>query len=80
MSQAKWARVESSVNLDALGNPDPYIMSLELATARHTDAARHTLQRSAPYHGSWSTAPSVGARETWFEECEGHYQNYVCRG
>jgi hypothetical protein len=45
-----------------------------------TDAARHTLQRSAPYRGSWSTAPSVGARETWFEECEGHYQDYVCRG
>ena len=35
MSQAKWARVESSVNLDALGNPDPYFMSLDLATARH---------------------------------------------
>src|SRR5580704_18001664 len=27
MSQAKWARVESSVNLDASGNPDPYFMS-----------------------------------------------------
>ena len=35
MSQAKWARVESSVNLDALGDPDPYFMSLDLATARH---------------------------------------------
>ena len=35
MSQAKWARVESSVNLDASGNPDPYFMSLHLATARH---------------------------------------------
>jgi len=35
MSQAKWARVESSVNLDASGNPDPYYMSLDLATARH---------------------------------------------
>jgi len=34
-SQAKWARVESSVNLDASGNPDPYFMSLDLATARH---------------------------------------------
>jgi DMSO/TMAO reductase YedYZ molybdopterin-dependent catalytic subunit len=30
MSQAKWARVESSVNLDASGNPDPYFMSLDL--------------------------------------------------
>jgi DMSO/TMAO reductase YedYZ molybdopterin-dependent catalytic subunit len=35
MSQAKWARVESSVNLDASGNPDPYFVSLDLPTARH---------------------------------------------
>jgi DMSO/TMAO reductase YedYZ molybdopterin-dependent catalytic subunit len=35
VSQAGWARVESSVNLDAWGNPDPYFMSIDLATARH---------------------------------------------
>ena len=35
MSQAKWVRVDSSVNLDPSGNPDPYFMSLDLATARH---------------------------------------------
>jgi DMSO/TMAO reductase YedYZ molybdopterin-dependent catalytic subunit len=35
MSQAKWALVESSVNLDASGNPDPYFMSIDLATAHH---------------------------------------------
>jgi DMSO/TMAO reductase YedYZ molybdopterin-dependent catalytic subunit len=35
MSQAKWARVESSVNLDASGKPDPYFVSIDLATARH---------------------------------------------
>lgn len=35
MSQAKWARVESSVNLDASGNPDPYFVSIDLATAGH---------------------------------------------
>jgi DMSO/TMAO reductase YedYZ molybdopterin-dependent catalytic subunit len=35
MSQAKWARVDSSVNLDASGNPDPYFVSIDLATARH---------------------------------------------
>ena len=35
MSQAKWACVESSVNVDDSGNPDPYFMSLDLATARH---------------------------------------------
>jgi DMSO/TMAO reductase YedYZ molybdopterin-dependent catalytic subunit len=34
-SQAKWVRVESSVNLDASGNPDPYYVSIDLATARH---------------------------------------------
>jgi hypothetical protein len=32
MSQAKWARVESQVNLDASGNPDPYFMPLDLPT------------------------------------------------
>jgi DMSO/TMAO reductase YedYZ molybdopterin-dependent catalytic subunit len=36
MSQAKWVQVESSVNLDASGNPDPYYVSLDLGTARHS--------------------------------------------
>jgi DMSO/TMAO reductase YedYZ molybdopterin-dependent catalytic subunit len=36
MSQAKWVRVDSSVNLDASGNPDPYFVSLDLPTARHS--------------------------------------------
>ena len=35
MSQAKWARMESSVNLGPWGNPDPYYVSLDLSTARH---------------------------------------------
>jgi DMSO/TMAO reductase YedYZ molybdopterin-dependent catalytic subunit len=35
ISQAKWARVESSVNLDTSGNPDPYFVSIDLATAHH---------------------------------------------
>jgi DMSO/TMAO reductase YedYZ molybdopterin-dependent catalytic subunit len=35
ISQAKWARVDSSVNLDENGNPDPYYASIDLATARH---------------------------------------------
>ena len=35
VSQAKWARLESSVNLGPWGNPDPYFVSLDLATARH---------------------------------------------
>jgi DMSO/TMAO reductase YedYZ molybdopterin-dependent catalytic subunit len=35
MSQAKWARLESSVNLGPWRNPDPYFVSLDLSTARH---------------------------------------------
>ncbi len=35
MPGAKWARVESSVNVDTSGSPDPYFMSIDLATARH---------------------------------------------
>jgi DMSO/TMAO reductase YedYZ molybdopterin-dependent catalytic subunit len=35
MSQAKWVRLESSVNLGPWGNPDPYYVSLDLPTARH---------------------------------------------
>ncbi|HVH71255.1 MAG TPA: molybdopterin-dependent oxidoreductase, partial [Candidatus Dormibacteraeota bacterium] len=35
VSQAKWARIESSVNLGSWGNPDPYFVSLDLPTARH---------------------------------------------
>jgi DMSO/TMAO reductase YedYZ molybdopterin-dependent catalytic subunit len=36
MSQAKWVQVQSSVNLDASGKPDPYYVSLDLGTARHS--------------------------------------------
>jgi DMSO/TMAO reductase YedYZ molybdopterin-dependent catalytic subunit len=35
ISQARWARVASSVNLDDAGNPDPYYASLDFPTARH---------------------------------------------
>jgi DMSO/TMAO reductase YedYZ molybdopterin-dependent catalytic subunit len=35
ISQAKWARLESSVNLGPWRNPDPYFVSLDLSTARH---------------------------------------------
>ena len=54
--QARWARMESSVNLGPWGNPDPYFVSLDLATARHpqTLLATHlngrplTVQHGAP--------------------------------
>jgi DMSO/TMAO reductase YedYZ molybdopterin-dependent catalytic subunit len=35
VSHAKWAYIESSVNLDANGNPDPYFVSIDLLTAQH---------------------------------------------
>jgi len=32
---ARWARIDSAVNLDGSGNPDPYYVSIDLETARH---------------------------------------------
>jgi DMSO/TMAO reductase YedYZ molybdopterin-dependent catalytic subunit len=55
VSQAKWARVESSVNLDASGNPDPYSVSIDLATARHSQtllATHHGGQPLTVEHGA----------------------------
>jgi DMSO/TMAO reductase YedYZ molybdopterin-dependent catalytic subunit len=54
-SQAKWARVESSVNLDNSGNPDPYFVSVDLATARHPQtllATHHDGQPLTVEHGA----------------------------
>ena len=56
MSQAKWARVGSSVNLDSSGNPDPYFASIDLATARrpqtllatHFNGQPLTVEHGAP--------------------------------
>ena len=47
-SQAKWARVESSVNLDASGNPDPYFASIDLATACHPQTLLVTHHNGQP--------------------------------
>lgn len=54
-SQAKWARVESSVNLDNSGNPDPYFVSIDLATASHPQtllATHHDGQPLTVEHGA----------------------------
>jgi DMSO/TMAO reductase YedYZ molybdopterin-dependent catalytic subunit len=54
-SQAKWARVESSVNLDNSGNPNPYFVSIDLATARHPQtllATHHNGQPLTVEHGA----------------------------
>jgi DMSO/TMAO reductase YedYZ molybdopterin-dependent catalytic subunit len=56
VSHAKWAHIESSVNLDANGNPDPYFVSIDLLTAQHAQTllATHlngkplTLEHGAP--------------------------------
>jgi DMSO/TMAO reductase YedYZ molybdopterin-dependent catalytic subunit len=55
MSQARWARIESSVNLGRWGNPDPYFVSLDLSTARHPQTLLATHFNGHPltvYHGA----------------------------
>ena len=55
MAQAKWARVDSSVNLGPRGNPDPYFMSIDLPTARHPQTLLATHFNGRPltvYHGA----------------------------
>jgi DMSO/TMAO reductase YedYZ molybdopterin-dependent catalytic subunit len=48
MSQAKWARLESSVNLGPWGNPEPYFVSLDLSTARHSQTLLATHLNGKP--------------------------------
>jgi len=55
VSQAKWAHLESSVNLDANGNLDPYFVSIDLVTAQHpqTLLATHLNGKPLPVeHGA----------------------------
>ena len=47
MPGAKWARLDSSVNLDSDGNPDPYYVSIDLPTARHPQSLLATHQNDA---------------------------------
>jgi DMSO/TMAO reductase YedYZ molybdopterin-dependent catalytic subunit len=48
VSQAKWAHLESSVNLDANGNPDPYFVSIDLVTAQHPQTLLATHLKGKP--------------------------------
>jgi DMSO/TMAO reductase YedYZ molybdopterin-dependent catalytic subunit len=48
VSQAKWAFIESSVNLDPNGNPDPYYVSIDLPTARHPQTLLATHYNGKP--------------------------------
>ncbi len=47
MPGAKWARLDSSVNLDSDGNPDPYYVSIDLPTTQHPQALLATHQNDA---------------------------------
>jgi len=52
---ARWARLDSAVNLDANRNPDPYYVSIDLPTARHpqTLLATHVSGEPLPLaHGA----------------------------
>jgi hypothetical protein len=77
MSQAKWARVDFSVHLDGSGDPDPYFVSLDLATIRHpqTLLAPHfdgqplTVDDRAPL-------PLLVPMKLGLKKCEGCYQDY----
>lgn len=42
--EMKWARLDSSLNLDSDGNPDPYYVSIDLNTARHPQTLLATHQ------------------------------------
>lgn len=52
---AKWASLESSVNLDGAGNPDPYYVSIDLPTAQHPQTLLATHLNGSPL------APDHGA-------------------
>jgi DMSO/TMAO reductase YedYZ molybdopterin-dependent catalytic subunit len=52
---SRWAKLESAVNLDGSGNPDPYYVSIDLPTARHpqTLLATHFSGKPLPVeHGA----------------------------
>lgn len=48
MPGARWARLDSSVNLDSDGNPDPYYVSIDLPTARHPQTLLATHRNAEP--------------------------------
>jgi DMSO/TMAO reductase YedYZ molybdopterin-dependent catalytic subunit len=44
----RWARLDSSVNLDSAGNPEPYYVSIDLPTARHPQTLLATHLSGSP--------------------------------
>jgi DMSO/TMAO reductase YedYZ molybdopterin-dependent catalytic subunit len=45
---ANWAAMESAVNLDGAGNPDPYYVSIDMPTAEHPQTLLATHLNGAP--------------------------------
>ena len=81
MSQAKWARLESSVNLGRWRNPAPYFVSLDLATARHPQTLLTThLKRKASHRGARGSPAAGCACETGAEEHQADYADYLYPG
>src|SRR5215813_14194033 len=54
-SGSRWARLESAVNLDGMGNPDPYYVSIDLPTARHPRRCSRPTSPDSPCR--WRTEP-----------------------
>ncbi len=46
--EAKWVRMDSAVNLDSDGNPDPYYVSIDMPTAQHPQTLLATQQSEQP--------------------------------
>lgn len=48
MASSRWVAMESDVNLDGAGRPDPYYVSIDVPTALHPQALLATHQGGAP--------------------------------
>src|SRR3981081_573470 len=58
---AKWARLDSSVNLDGMGNSDPYYVSIDLPTARHPQTLSATRPKRQPLNAANRHPPAPRA-------------------
>jgi len=79
--QAKWVFIESSVNLDPNGNPDPYYVSLDLLTARHSQTLLATHYSGQPLTVEHGGSVAVDCTdEIWTEEYQSDYPDYLRQG
>jgi len=78
VSQAKWAHLESSVNLDANGNLDPYFVSIDLLTAQHPQTSTgDPPERKASHSGARGSTATACTCEIRLEEHQGDYADYL---